>query len=292
MRTTAVVLLTLTSTAGAQPGAFCELTPCLPGPIAQRTLAKDERHHGVVCKKGRELGTDAAGRVALCTTAAAADIDGIPVAAGAYTLFHPNGRIYQTHTRAKVERATGDGTKVTCGPDLIALTDKGALVYCTLAAPRAGSPKARVGEGIRFHDNGALELLTLDEAAKLDGIPLAPGATVYFDASGKLSGAHTSDPITVRGLSIRFELTVHPGGALAEAELAAPAKLHGHAFPAGAKLAFRADGTLERAQHVARRGFLPHGEEWTDTLHLVFDRAGKITSSTTQHWQSRTPEKP
>ena len=112
------VLLALCGPAAAeQPGAFCELTPCVPGPVTRRTLTKDETVRGLVCKKGTELGVDSKQRVVFCTTAKPADVNGLPVAAGAYTLFHPNGRIYQTHLRAAIDLALADKTTVSCGAD-------------------------------------------------------------------------------------------------------------------------------------------------------------------------------
>jgi hypothetical protein len=246
----------------------------------------------VVCKHGQELGVDPKQRVVFCTTAKAADVDGLPVAAGAYTLFHPNGRLYQTHLRANVELTLADQSKVTCGADLIALTDDGKLRYCTLAKPRANAPRPRVGEGISFHPDGRIASLTLDEPYTSAGLALPAGASAVWDANGALLGGYASDPIQAGKLSIRYDFALHPNGKLREVELAAPAKIQGHDFPERAKLAFRDDGSLERAQYIVDRGSMPHGEPWHDTLHASYDRTGKQTGSFTDHWQAPFPPHP
>jgi hypothetical protein len=286
MRWTLIVIAALVVPAQAERGAFCELTPCLPGPVLRRVLTKDEVYNKVTCKKGAELGVDKQGRLVFCTTAKAADVDGIAVARDAYTLFHPNGRIYQTHVRAKFEASLPDKSKVSCGADLIALFDDGTLGYCTLARPRAGSPRARVGEGIAFHRGGKLAGMTLDEKFRAGILELAPGSTVRWNETGAVIAGRTGDPIKAGALSIRSEFALHPNGTLREVTLADKATIQGHKFPSFAELWFRADGTIERAEYIEDRGTMPHGEEWTDTRHLTFDGNGKISHSSLDHWQS------
>jgi hypothetical protein len=206
-------------------------------------------------------------------------------------LFHPNGRIYQTHVRATFEATLADTTKVTCGADLVALHEDGTLRYCKLAGKRTGTPRPRVGEGISFHRDGRVASMTLDEAYTTAGLALPPGAFAAWDAKGALTGGSVTAPITAGALSIRSDFALHPNGKLRVVELAAPAKLQGHDFPADAELAFRGDGTLEAAKYVEKRGFLPHGEQWTDTRHLTFDATGKVTSSQVDHWQSPMRER-
>ena len=53
-------------------GAFCELTPCVPGNISRRKLTKDEPGGPVTCKKGHDLGFNTQTRkLVMCTTAKA-----------------------------------------------------------------------------------------------------------------------------------------------------------------------------------------------------------------------------
>jgi len=249
-------------------------------------LTKDEQVGKLTCKKGAELGVDANKRIVFCTTARAVDVDGLAVAADAYTLVHPNGRIYQTHVRAAFEVTLADKTTVKCAANLVALHDDGHLRYCELAAKRAGSPRPRVGGGISFHPDGRIASLTLDEPFEAAGLALPAGTFVGWDAKGALLGGYASDAIRAGALSIHYDFALHPSGKLATIQLAAAAKIQGHDFPADAKLGFRDDGTLEAAQYVADRGFMIHGEQWTDTRHMTFNPAGKITSSRIDHWQS------
>jgi len=47
-----------------------------------------------------------------------------------------------------------------------------------------------------------------------------------------------------------------------------------------------ADGTLQRADYVSKRGFMIHGEPWSDTVHLTFDCHEKVVESHTEHFQA------
>jgi hypothetical protein len=285
----AIMALLVTTARVEADTAFCELTPCV-GPVTRRMLTKDEPVGALTCKKGTEVGVDSQGHVVMCTTARVADVAGLPIAAGAYTLLHGNGRIYQTHLRKTVELSLPDNTKVVCGADLVALTEDGKLRYCKLGAKRAGSPRARVGEGISFHPDGRIAALTLDEPFTVPGIGLAlpAGAFVSWDAKGTPTSGYASENVTAGSLTIRYDFALHPNGKLRTATLGAAAKIQGHDFPEFAKLAFRSDGTLERSEHVTKMGAMPHGELTTDTLHQSFDASGKITSSHTDHWQAET----
>lgn len=283
-----LLLVLVSSTAMAdEGGAFCELTPCVPGTVTRRMLTKDEPGGPVTCKRGRELGVDSKTKqLVFCTTAKQAVVDGIAVAADSYTLFHPNGRIYQSHASAPFERTLADGSKVRCAADLFALEPDGKLRTCDLAAPRAGSPKARVGEGIAFHPSGRIAGLTLDERYTAAGIDFVPGTHLAWDDKGVLRGGWAKDPIRAGTLTIDWDFTLYPSGKLESVQLAKPAKLVGIDFPDGAKLKFRADGTLEEAEYVVKEGFMIHGEPWRDTRFVGFDKAGKITRDRTDHWQS------
>lgn len=282
----AVLFVLVSASPVAADGAFCELTPCVPGSVTSRKLTADEKAGGLTCKKGHELGVDSQKRIVFCTTAKPATVDGIPVAADAYTLFHPSGKLYQTHTRATFERTLADGTKVTCGADLIALNDDGTLRYCKLGAKRTGSPRPRIGEGISFHPDGRVSGMTLDEPFTAGTLVLPAGTSAAWDAKGNLIGGYLNAETTAGPLKINYDFRVHPNGKLAMATLTAPAKLVGQDFPAFAKLGFRDDGSLEAAEFVSKRGFMIHGEQWTDTTTMTFDPKGKVLTSHTEHYQS------
>jgi hypothetical protein len=282
-----LVLAWLVPSTAIADGAFCELTPCVPGPVIRTTLAADQVIGTLTCKKGQEIGHDTRKRVVFCTTAKPAVVDGIPIAANAYTLFHPNGRIYQTHAGRTFERTLADGSKVTCGADLFALEPDGLLTYCRLGGPRSGTPPARIGAGIAFHRSGRIAGMTLDAPYTAAGLALGDGASVRWDDKGALIGGYSSTPIAAGALIIKYEFALHPSGTLKAVTLGKAAKVAGHEFPEFAKLSFRADGTLEAAEYVAKRGFMIHGEPWTDTRHMQFDRTGKITADRTEHYQAK-----
>jgi len=274
---------------GADRGAFCELTPCLPGPVTRHKLAANRKVGAITCKKGQDIGVDTKQRVQYCTTARPARVDGVPVAANAYTLFHPSGRIYQTHARTPFRRALADGSTVICGADLVALGDDGSLRYCKLAGALAstrGRPRPRVGEGITFYPDGRVAGMTLDEPYTAGRLALPAGTSVAWDDKGTVLGGYLQSELSTRGISIKYEFELHPNGALAHATLAAPATIAKHPFPSFGELWFRDDGTLARAQYVSDRGFMIHGEPWTDTRFESFDRSGKLTSTRTEHHQS------
>lgn len=297
MRLTEVVVAVAAVVALAGParaddrGAFCEVTPCLPGPVTRTRLTAPRKVGKLVCKRGEELGVDRGGRVAFCTTAAAADVGGVPVAAGAYTLFYPTGRVYQTHARRAFTGTRGDGSTVRCGADVIALDPRGHVTYCELAARWPGPPAGRVGAGIAFHPDGRLAGLTLDAPYRAAGLAFPAGASVRWDRAGHVIGGYTRDPIQAGPLSIRDDLALYPGGRLREIELAAAATIQGHAFPRGAELAFRNDGTLARATYVEARGFMIHGEPWTDTRITTYSPSGAVATTRLDHWvaPSRPP---
>ncbi len=286
-----VVLIAIASPDGAaadRDDAFCEVTPCLKGPIKRRTLTRDRKLGRLWCKGKHDAGVDGAGRLAFCTTARAQVIDGLALAADAYTLVHPNGRVYQSHLRAPQTFTLADGSTVRCDRDLIALTPDGAVTYCELKDARAVGPGvvARAGTGIAFHPGGRVASATLDGPATLAGLTLPAGARVAWDDAGAVVGGWLAEPLTVGGLAIRGDFALHPGGGPRVVELAADATVAGHALPAGATLELRADGSLAAARYVEDEGFMSHGEPWTDTAHVTYDASGRETSHTTEHWQS------
>jgi hypothetical protein len=284
---TAVMLATSPAVADEDDAdwVFCE-KPCTPSPTTRRVLDHEELHAGVLCKPGADLAVDAKQRLVLCTTSRPLDLGGLPIAAGAYTIFHTNGRIYQTTTRALMSRTLANGLSVACMAGAVVLNVDGMLEDCTLARPLAVTPRPRVGDGIAFHRDGHVAGMTLDETFKTPGITWPAGTVMMWTPTGVPKGGSLHDPIQIGAVSVVGEFTLHPNGKLRALVLAAPATIAGHKFAERAKLELRADGTLERAEFVSASGFMIHGEQWTDTTHQTFDAKGAITSSTVTHFQS------
>lgn len=283
----AVGLSSLFASPARADKAFCNVTPCDQREITRRTLPADLKAGQVTCKKGQDVGEDQQKRVVYCTTARSVTVDGIVVAADAYTLFHPNGKIYQTKVAKPFTRKLGDGSQVSCGLDHVSLDDQGALLVCDLAAPLGRSPKARVGEGVAFYPSGKTRGLMLDETHRAFGLEFPPGVRLGFDEQGKVVGGWIPKASTIGGLALWWDFRLWPNGKFRELQLDQPAKIQGHDFPKRAKLAYRDDGTLERAEYIEKEGFMIHGEPWHDTLFLEFDKAGKITKRRSEHWQAK-----
>jgi hypothetical protein len=290
MRRVAGPLLLLIATPAASTAeplpdrpAFCEVTPCLPGVAHRRVLSRDERLGKVLCKRKEEVGVTADGAPMYCTTARAQTVDGVPLAAG--------GKVYQSKLGKQTPLPTGDGKHVTCGPDTVALTADGLVTYCTLAAPLTDTKvDVKVGAGIALHPDGHLAGATLNQPLQLGALALPAGAAVTWDPAGHPRGGSLTAPLVVGALTIRGDFTLHPDGALRTCELAAPATIQGIEFPEWqSSLELGPDGKLVRARWTVHRGFMPHGEMWTDTRTATFDPAGKILTSSDEHWQAETP---
>jgi hypothetical protein len=265
---------------------FCA-KPCSPSDTTTRVLDHEELHAGVICKRGSDLAIDAKQRLVLCTTSRALDLGGLPIAADAYTIFHTNGRIYQTTTRAAFTRTLANGMTVPCLAGAVVLDVDGGLEDCTLARPIGISPRPRVGQSIGFHRDGRIARMTLDETFKTPGITWAAGTAMMWTPTGVLKGGTLRDPIQVGALWLSGEFELHPDGRLEAIVLAKPATIQTHAFPEGAKLTFRSDRSLDTAEFVSAHGFMIHGEQWTDTTHQTFDPKGAVTSSRVVHFQSK-----
>lgn len=247
----------------------------------------------VLCKAGAEVWRDPQGRLRACTVARATALEGIDIAADAYSLFHEDGSPWQT-TLAHAQRLqTGAGQEIPCAADLVVLTTSGVLELCTLEKPLViGAVACRGGETVAFHDRGQLAGAVLDRPLAALGATFPAGTRLSWREGGAVVGGWLREPLSIGAYRIRYEFKVHPGGALAEIELAEPRTIQGHDFPEPSKLSFREDGSLRRAEYVTRRGLMPHGEPWTDTLHQRFDCAGKVVSSRVEHWQADTAPHP
>lgn len=275
-----------TEAAVPRSNALRERTPYLPAPVESRRLVKDESHAGVLCKKGAELGVDPKGRIAFCTTAHRVKVGGLKLAADAYTLFYPSGALYQTLLGSAHRLTLADGATVTCDRGSISLGASGELLSCQLGARASFRPRARVGAGIAFFDSGKPSGYTLGRDTTIAGLAIPAGSSLRWDETGRLLGGHLKGPTALGSLMIRSTFEMHGHGKVAALVLAEPATVQQHAFPAFAVLEFRADGTLERSEYVAKRGFMIHGEPWTDTRHTRYARDGLVIADRVEHYQS------
>jgi len=271
-------------------GASCQTLPCFDGPFDRRKLKQDEIIGRVVCKAGTDVGFDPQRRLAFCTTGWAMVLDGVPVAADAYTLFHPNGRVYQTTLAKPREFTLANGRTISCAAGHVVLSDDGRLEACALAAQLKGDVRARVKANVAFHPDGRLAGATLDRPLTAGGTTFAPETHIRWDTAGVVVGGMLPEAATVGGLRIVMEFRLYSDGKLREAELAEPARVQGHDFPRDAHLQFRADGSLERARYLEKKGFMIHGEEWRHTATVTYDRSGVETSHDVEHWQSEISE--
>ena len=127
----------------------------------------------MTCKQGENIGLDSQQRVQYCTTAREVDVAGLPVAAKSYTLFHPSGKIYQTHAPKKFERVLkivrrSRAASMSCQSPTTARCSTARSARRTRCRPgvggaKAGGVKASVGDGIAFHPGGDFAGLTVDE---------------------------------------------------------------------------------------------------------------------------------
>ncbi len=228
------------------------------------------------------------GNLLHCTTDAqhAQWIQKIPVMPNTYTLFHPNGAIWQTrilpHTfqlrnRFKVVCTTGSATFF---PD-------GTLESCRVEKPTVYAGIACKKGMIGFHYNGSVATAYLNKPKTYFGIHFHTGTWLQWDRKGRVTGGNTvySKKITHKGVTFHYEFKLHRNGQLALVTLVKPLQVGKRIFPSWSRLWFRQDGTLRKAVYTEKSGHLPHGEEWRDIRTLKLDSSGKITSSTLKHEQ-------
>jgi len=261
------------------------------GPIAKRTLEHDERVGRVPCKASFDVGVDAKGRLAFCTTATAVTLDGLPVAADTYASFYPSGRVYQAQLAAAAhEFMLADGRKISCARSYIGLHADGRLLHCDLAAPLTMAPGVRVsGGGVVFWNDGHVRWGAIDQPLRVGPGTLPAGSVLRWDRSGAVVGGTVKLPlIDFGGLRITGAFELHANGRLKQATLGAPARVAGNDLPAWAELSLRADGTLERTRYLKASGFVQH-QEWTDTTQIEYDRSGKPTSTRVEHTGPKAP---
>jgi hypothetical protein len=244
----------------------------------------------VVCKANEEVWRDAEGRVRVCTVAMRTTVEGIDIAADAYTHFHATGRAHQTHLARPQTLETAKSQPIACGKDLVVLSKTGALEHCKLNKPvTLGEVACRKGESVSFHPGGELSMAVIDRPYTSLGTEFPAGARLSFHPSGALAGGWLHEPLRVLGVLVRWDFFVYPSGKLHAFELAEKRSFQGHDFPERAKIELREDGSLRRAEYEVDSGFMPHGEMWKDTKHVRFDCHGTVLSENVDHWQADRP---
>jgi hypothetical protein len=244
----------------------------------------------VTCKAGREVWLDPEKRLHVCTVDRPVTVEGVPIAADAYTWFHKNGRPWQTTIQRAASFKTGDGKEIPCAAEHLVMSEEGALESCTLGkAISIGDVACKAGESVAFRPGGQLWAAVMDKPYSALGVTFPAGTGISFHASGKIAGAYVREPMTIAGYPAQYQVDVYESGRLAKLTLAEPLEISGHPFPQWAKLWLREDGSLFRAEYVAKRGFMVHGEPWTDTRHMRFDCGGGIVSDHETHYQADRP---
>lgn len=273
--------------------------PCVDPPEEKRPPRENHAHSvpakavtfgRVTCKAGQGVWVDSEKQVRACTVGPAVTLEGVPIAAGAYTLFHANGRPWQTTLQRAAGFRKGDGGEIPCAAEHLVLSEAGVLEGCTLGKGiTLGEVACKAGESVAFHPGGQLWAAVLDRQYSALGATFPAGTRVSFHASGKIAGVYLPEPMTIGGYPVRYQVDVYESGRLARFDLAEALEISGHAFPERAEIRLREDGSLYRAEYVAKSGVMVHGEPWTDTRHLRFDCGGGIVSDHVTHWQADRP---
>jgi hypothetical protein len=235
----------------------------------------------------REVWFDDTDRMRVCTVAKAVRVHDVPVAAEAYTHFHPDGRPDQTTLSRPMTLTTANGLKVSCAADFVSLSATGMLEHCKLAgATRIADVPCRGGESVAFHPTGELHGATVDVAHQTPLGTVPAGTSLQWYPTGTLKGGWLSEPAPLGGHAAQYEFAVHENGALAAFELAEPATVQGYAFERWAELKLRPDGTLQAATFEVDSGFMPHGERWEDNKSVRYRCDGTVLDEHVDHWQA------
>ncbi|MFT3770343.1 MAG: hypothetical protein QM820_33365 [Minicystis sp.] len=262
-----------TSSAAAPPAD----EPCPPDPPEPDRAARNRGFSHTVpdkpltvgritCKAGDGVWRDAEGRVRACTIGPRTTLDGVDIAAGAYTLFHDNGRAEQTHIAHAMSLRTGAGVAIPCGVDLVVLSPSGALEGCKLDKPMTFDGVAcRAGESVHFHPSGKLLAAVIDGPMKALSTTFPAGTGMSWHENGTIARAWLAEPLLIEGYLVRYEIEAHPNGRLAMIELEEPRTIAGHEFPERSKnlVSPRRDDPARRVPiatrlHAARRAVARH----------------------------------
>lgn len=242
-----------------------------------------------MCRSDRDVWRDQKDRVRVCTLRDPATVAGFSLAGDNYTHFHDNGVPYQTTLAKPHTLSNPGGVTVECAADFAVLDREGRVERCALArATRFGDVAARAGGHVAFRSDGSLWVAVIDTPITVLGARIAAGSRVGFHPSGRVANVYLEESAVVSGVPIRGEFTLHENGALASFTLAENHRVGGREFQAFAEVWLYEDGSLWHVEFVADRGFMIHGEPWTDTRKITFDCSGAVTSDRTEHYQAKT----
>jgi hypothetical protein len=259
-----------------------------------RSKPKSETRFGAVaCTANEDVWRDVDGRVRVCTVARRVTLFGIDVAAGAYTHFHEDGSPYQTQLARPMALRSSKDHEVRCAAGLLVRSTAGALEHCTLARSLAlGERVCRKGESVAFHPTGELAGCVIDGPHTALGTTFLAGTRLSWYPGGALAGGWSAEPLTLRGVRVRWQFSFHESGALRSASLDEKRTFQGNELPARAKVLLREDGSIWRAEYEHDSGFMPHGEPWEDTAHVRYDCHGRVVTRRIEHFQAERPPRP
>jgi hypothetical protein len=258
------------------------------------TVPKQPVNHGAAtCRGDREVWRDEAGRIRVCTLASAATVEGVAIAADAYTHFFASGLPYQTTIPKDRAFKSGSDVEVPCkGGGHLVLFEQGTLDACTLGkAMTFDGTSCAPDHTVTLRPNGRLHACTLAEPMRGAGIEISAGTRVGFHPDGSFASAYLSQQTIVFGYRVQYELEVHENGELAHFTLLEPRTLAAIDLPERAEVWMRPDKSIWHIEYIADEGFMPHGEMWTDTRKVTFDCEQRIVSDVTDHWMAARPER-
>lgn len=248
---------------------------------------RDVPFQGASCRGDRDVWRDAKDRIRVCTLRDSANVAGFALAGDNYTLFHDNGVPYQTTLAKGVPISTPSGRAVDCTAGFAVITRDRQLEGCVLArGARFGDFAARGGSDVSFHPDGSLAAAVLDLPVTVLGVSLPPGTRARFYPSGRVSEIQLDNPVEIAGYVVQSTVSLYESGGLASFTLAESHRVATLALEAFAQVWLYEDGRPWHVELVSARGFMVHGEPWTDTRKVTFDCSGQVTGDETSHYQS------
>ena len=239
------------------------------------------------CRGDREVWRDDKGRIRVCTLRSPVTIAGFSLAGDNYTWFHDNGVPEQTTLAKGAAIPTPAGVSVACAAGFASIDRDGRLEGCVLArGARFGEVAARAGGDVSFHSDGALQGAVLDLPISVLGISIPPGTRARFHPSGRVAELQLDNPVAMAGYVVRSTVAFHESGGLSSFTLAEPHRIGTLELEAFAQVWLYEDGRPWHVELVSDRGFMVHGEPWTDTRKVTFDCSGSVTRDVTEHYQS------
>lgn len=252
------------------------------------SLKQPEQFGSLVCRSKRSMSLYPNGVLLHCTMDAkqAQWVNNIPLKPDAYTLFHPNGRVWQTSILPHTFRLRNK-RQIACGSGSATFFADGTLASCTLDKSLKMDGVVCQKGHTTFHYQGRLSSAKLQQPKMYGSLKYPKGTWLAWNKDGKLLRGTLSYPhnMTIQGVSVHFDFRLHSNGKLAYANLHKPLKRGKRTYPSFSKLWFFPNGTIQKAVYNERTGHLPHGELWRDIRTLVFNKQGKLISSTKKHEQ-------